>query len=74
MSDKITRVQVIEVFTYLDDFLDMMIDLEETPHELKADKAEYIKLKGIVSEELRIELHARIFIKYINLCQKKKKE
>ena len=69
MSDKITRSQVIEVFTYLDNFLDIMIGLEETPYELKEDKAEYIKLKGIISEELRIELHARLFIKYINLCQ-----
>ncbi len=72
MSDKLTRANVIEVFTYLDDFLDMMIDLTETPKELKEDKAEYIKLKRQVSEELRIELHARLFIKFINLCQTKK--
>ena len=69
MSDKITRANVVEVFTYLDDFLDMMIDLAETPGELKEDKAEYIRLKLQVSEELRIELYARLFIKYINLCQ-----
>ena len=72
MSDKLTRANVIEVFTYLDDFLDMMIDLEPTPYEIKEDKAEYIKLKSQVSEELRIELHARLFIKYINLCQKER--
>ena len=69
MSDKLTKANVIEVFTYLDDFLDMMIDLAETPEELKEDKAEYIKLKRKISEELRIELHARLFIKFINLCQ-----
>lgn len=69
MSDKLTRANAIEVFTYLDDFLDMMIDLAETPEELKEDKAEYIRLKHKVSEELRIELHARLFIKYVNLCQ-----
>ena len=69
MSDKLTRANVIEVFTYLDDFLDMMINLAETPEELKEDKAEYIRLKHKVSEELRIELYARLFIKYINLCQ-----
>ncbi len=71
MSDKLTRANVIEVFTYLDDFLDMMIDLAETPEELKEDKAEYIKLKRQVSEELRVELHARLFIKFINLCHTK---
>lgn len=71
MSEKITRAQVIEVFTYLDDFLNMMIDLEDTPYELKEDKVEYIKLKNIISEELRIELYSRLFIKYVNLCQKK---
>ena len=72
MSDKLTRANVVEVFTYLDDFLDMMIDLVETPEELKEDKVEYIRLKNKVSEELRIELHARLFIKFINLCQIKK--
>ena len=72
MSNKLTRGNVIEVFTYLDDFLDMMIDLIETPEELKEDKVEYIRLKNKVSEELRIELHARLFIKFINLCQIKK--
>lgn len=71
MSDKLTRANVIEVFKYLDDFLDMMIDLADTPRELKEDKAEYINLKSKVSEELRIELKARLFIKYINLCQTK---
>ena len=69
MSNKLTRANVIEVFTYLDDFLDMMIDLIETPEGLEEDKAEYIRLKNKVSEELRIELHARLFIKFINLCQ-----
>lgn len=69
MSDKLTKANAIEFFTYLDDFLDMMIDLTETSEELKEDKAEYIKLKRKVSEELRIELHARLFIKFINLCQ-----
>lgn len=70
MSNKITREQVIEVFTYLDSFLDMMISLEETPYELREDRAEYIKLKGIVSEELRIDLYARLFIKYVTLKNK----
>lgn len=71
MSDKLTIANVIEFFTYLDDFLDMMIDLVETPEELKEDKVEYIRLKRQISEELRIELQARLFIKFINLCQTK---
>ena len=69
MSDVLTIENVIEVFTYLDDFLDMMIDLDQTPKELIEDKIKYGKLKKKVSEELRIELEAKLFIKFINLCQ-----
>ena len=51
---------------HLDDFLDIMCDLEETPEELKRDKNEYIKLKHKASEETRIELYANLFIQYLN--------
>lgn len=70
MKEEITRGQVVEVFKYLDNFLDIMVGLDETPHELKQYKDEYIELKNKVSEELRVELYARLFIKYVEICKK----
>jgi hypothetical protein len=68
--ETITRKQVIEVFRYLDDFLDMMCDIDATPEELVDDIIEYHKLKHKVSEDVRCELYARLFIKYVQLCKK----
>lgn len=67
--ETITIKQVEEVFKYLDDFLDMMIGLDETPEELIADKDEYIRLKKLVSEETRVVLYSRLFINFVKYVQ-----
>ena len=67
---EITRSQLVEVFTYLDDFIDMMINIDETPEELKQQKEEYIHLKSKVSEETRIELYAKLFQNYVQIIRK----
>jgi len=69
---EITRGQVVEVFKHLDDFFDMMCGINETPKELIDDKLEYNNLKSKVSEDVRVELYARLFIKYVLLCKEKK--
>lgn len=62
---------VLIVFEYLDDFLDMMIGIDEYP-EFEKEINKYIKIKRFGSEKERKEAYANLFIKYVKLCRKKK--